>query len=147
MPKALSIVFFNLRSCKISKILTKLLTNLCKLCYHILYTLATLTKKVIKMEIKIVENQNPKIHIEESKLGFGQYFTDHMFVMDYEQGKGWYDARIIPFGNISLHPASTVLHYGAEIFEGLKAYRTASGEIQLFRPMEKHNCPLCPAGK
>ena len=88
------------------------------------------------MEIKIVENQNPKIHIEESKLGFGQYFTDHMFVMDYEQGKGWYDARIIPFGNISLHPASTVLHYGAEIFEGLKAYRTASGEIQLFRPME-----------
>ena len=88
------------------------------------------------MEIKIVKNQNPKAMPKESELGFGKYFTDHMFVMDYEVGKGWYDARIIPFANISLHPASTVLHYGAEIFEGLKAYRTESGNIQLFRPME-----------
>ena len=59
-----------------------------------------------------------------------------MFVMDYEEGKGWIDPRIVPFGNLSLHPASTVLHYGAEIFEGLKAYRTADGGVQLFRPME-----------
>lgn len=88
------------------------------------------------MEIKIIENTNPKPQLDESTLGFGQHFTDHMFVMDYEQGRGWYDARIVPFGNISLHPASTVLHYGAEIFEGLKAYRTANGDIQMFRPME-----------
>ena len=88
------------------------------------------------MEIKVVENTSPKVMTEESKLGFGKYFTDHMFVMDYEEGRGWYDARIVPFSNISLHPASTVLHYGAEIFEGLKAYRTAEGDVQLFRPME-----------
>ena len=72
----------------------------------------------------------------EAELGFGHYFSDHMFVMDYEAGRGWYDARIVPFGNISLHPASTVLHYGAEIFEGLKAYRAEDGSVRLFRPME-----------
>ena len=88
------------------------------------------------MEIKITETKNPGTMPKESELGFGQYFSDHMFVMDYEAGRGWYNPRIVPFGNISLHPASTVLHYGAEIFEGLKAYRTESGEIQLFRPME-----------
>ena len=59
-----------------------------------------------------------------------------MLVMDYEMGKGWFNARIIPFGKIELHPAATVLHYGSEIFEGLKAYRRADGGVQLFRPME-----------
>ena len=88
------------------------------------------------MRINVIENTAPKIFPDESKLGFGQYFTDHMFVMDYVEGEGWKDARIVPFGYISLHPASTVLHYGAEIFEGLKAYRTADGNVQLFRPME-----------
>ena len=88
------------------------------------------------MEIKIVENANKVTLPPESELGFGHYFTNHMFVMDYEEGKGWHDARIVPFGYISLHPASTVLHYGAEIFEGLKAYRTADGDVQLFRPWE-----------
>ena len=88
------------------------------------------------MEIKITETANPGIMPPESELGFGRVFSDHMLVMDYEQGIGWHDARIIPFGNISLHPASTVLHYGAEIFEGLKAYRTESGSVQLFRPLE-----------
>ena len=88
------------------------------------------------MEIKITKTTEPKTMPKESELGFGKYFSDHMFVMDYEAGIGWHNARIVPFGNISLHPASTVLHYGAEIFEGLKAYRTESGEIRLFRPME-----------
>ena len=88
------------------------------------------------MKITVVETKEPKEMIAESELGFGKYFSDHMFVMDYEEGRGWYDARIVPFGNISLHPASTVLHYGAEIFEGLKAYRRADGVVQLFRPME-----------
>ncbi len=88
------------------------------------------------MEIKIQKTEFPKQMPPENELGFGKVFTDHMFVMDYQEGKGWYDARIVPFGNISLHPASTVLHYGAEIFEGLKAYRRADGNVQLFRPME-----------
>ena len=88
------------------------------------------------MDIKVIETTNPGVMTKESELGFGKHFSDHMFVMDYDEGLGWHDARIVPFGNISLHPASTVLHYGAEIFEGLKAYRTESGNIQLFRPME-----------
>ncbi|MBR4173130.1 MAG: branched chain amino acid aminotransferase, partial [Clostridia bacterium] len=87
------------------------------------------------MEIKITKTQTPKAKQTE-KLGFGKIFTDHMFVVDYERGKGWFNARIIPFENLNLHPAATVFHYGAEIFEGLKAYRTADGSVQLFRPIE-----------
>ncbi len=89
------------------------------------------------LDIKIIENPETHALPEESKLGFGRYFTNHMFIMDYNKEQGWHDARIVPFGNISLHPASTVLHYGAEIFEGLKAYRRLSdGKVQLFRPLE-----------
>ena len=65
------------------------------------------------MEIKITRTQNPQELTEEAKLGFGKHFTDHMFIMDYEMGKGWHNARIVPFGYISIHPASTVLHYGS----------------------------------
>ena len=88
------------------------------------------------MQIAITKTTTPTTMPPEEKLGFGKVFTDHMFIMDYEEGKGWYDARIVPFGYIPLHPASTVLHYGAEIFEGLKAYRRKDGGVQLFRPME-----------
>lgn len=89
------------------------------------------------MEIRYELTKTPKAKPQdESKLGFGNIFTDHMFVMDYETGKGWHDARIVPFGEISLSPAAMCLHYGQEIFEGLKAYRTADGDIQLFRPEE-----------
>ncbi len=88
------------------------------------------------MEITITKTTTTKTMPPEDKLGFGKVFSDHMFMMDYEYGKGWQNARIVPFGRIDLHPASTVLHYGAEIFEGLKAYRRADGGVQLFRPME-----------
>ena len=88
------------------------------------------------MNISITKTTTPKVKPEASSLGFGKYFSDHMFIMDYSNEKGWYNARIVPFENISLHPASTVLHYGSEIFEGLKAYRRADGKVQLFRPME-----------
>ncbi len=73
---------------------------------------------------------------DASSLGFGKYFTDHMFIMEYDDANGWHNARIEPFHRLSLHPASTVFHYGAEIFEGLKAYRTPDGAVQLFRPIE-----------
>jgi branched-chain amino acid aminotransferase len=73
---------------------------------------------------------------DESKLGFGHVFTDYMFIMDYTTGKGWHDARIVPYGDLSLSPAALCLHYGQEVFEGLKAYRREDGEIQLFRPEE-----------
>ncbi len=88
------------------------------------------------MEIKVIPTAAPKQKPDESKLGFGKIFTDHMFVMDWDSENGWHDARIEPFGNLSVHPASTVFHYGAEIFEGLKAYRRPDGEVQLFRPTE-----------
>ena len=73
---------------------------------------------------------------DESKLGFGRLFTDHMFIAEWSANRGWHDARIEPFAELSIHPASTALHYGAEIFEGLKAYRYADGSIHLFRPEE-----------
>ena len=88
------------------------------------------------MEIKITKNANPGVKPESSKLGFGKIFTDHMFIMDYTEGEGWHDARIVPFGPLQIHPACTALHYGAEIFEGLKAYRRKDGKVQLFRPIE-----------
>ncbi len=88
------------------------------------------------MNISITKTTAPKVKPDPQTLGFGQYFTDHMFLMNYSKEKGWYDARIVPFANLSLHPASTVLHYGSEIFEGMKAYRRTDGKVQLFRPME-----------
>jgi len=69
-----------------------------------------------------------------SALGFGKILTDHMFVMDYDEGKGWHQPRIEPYHPFSLDPATLVLHYGQEVFEGMKAYRWQNGEICLFRP-------------
>lgn len=87
----------------------------------------------IKYELAKELKEKPK---DETKLGFGHIFTDHMFVMNYDTGKGWNNARIVPFGDVSLSPAAMCLHYGQEIFEGLKAYRTVDGSVQLFRPDE-----------
>ena len=88
------------------------------------------------MNIEIIKTTTPKEKPDSSSLGFGKIFSDHMFVMDYSREEGWKNARIVPFGKFEIHPASTVLHYGSEIFEGLKAYRRADGEVQLFRPIE-----------
>lgn len=88
------------------------------------------------MEIKFTKAEVLKEKPDSSTLGFGKIFTDHMFMMDWNDEKGWYNARIVPFENLSIHPASTVLHYGSEIFEGLKAYRRKDGKVQLFRPIE-----------
>ena len=86
------------------------------------------------MEIKIVKTNAPKAKPDQKKLGFGKHFTDHMFVMDYTEGRGWHDAGVVPFENISLSPAAMVFHYGQEMFEGLKAYKNDKGEAFLFRP-------------
>ena len=85
------------------------------------------------MEIKYELTSTPKAK-PEGKLGFGHIFTDHMFVMDYKTGKGWHDARIIPYQPLELDPSALVFHYAQECFEGLKAYRTPQGDVQLFRP-------------
>ncbi len=73
---------------------------------------------------------------DETKLGFGRIFSDYMFMMNYTEGTGWHDARIVPYGDISISPAATVLHYSQECFEGMKAYRDADGGISLFRPTD-----------
>ncbi|MDR0820877.1 MAG: branched-chain amino acid aminotransferase [Oscillospiraceae bacterium] len=87
------------------------------------------------ISINLTKSKKP-IPADETKLGFGRVFSDHMFVMQYDRGQGWHDARITPFAEISLSPAAMVLHYSQTIFEGLKAYRRADGGVQLFRPEE-----------
>ena len=88
-------------------------------------------------DFKIERTATPKAKpVDESKLGFGKIFTDHMFLMNYDEGKGWHDGRVVPYGPISLDPSAMVFHYAQELFEGLKAYRTADGNIQLFRPQK-----------
>lgn len=86
-------------------------------------------------EISVTKNPALKAKpTEASKLGFGKVFTDHMFIMNYTTGQGWHDARIVPYGPISLSPASSCLHYGQTVFEGMKAYYGVDGVIRLFRP-------------
>lgn len=85
------------------------------------------------MEIKITRAATLKEKPDSSTLVFGKAMTDHMLIIDYDAGQGWHDARIIPYGPLQIDPAAKVLHYAEEIFEGLKAYRTADGSIQLFR--------------
>ena len=85
------------------------------------------------LDIKITRTTTPKAKPEGS-LGFGKIFTDHMFMMNYTKGIGWHDARIVPYQDLTLSPASMVFHYGQEMFEGLKAYKGEDGKSYLFRP-------------
>ena len=87
----------------------------------------------IKKKLAATLKEKPQ---DESKLGFGHIFTDHMLIMPYDEGQGWHDPEIVPYDNISLSPAAMCFHYGQTVFEGLKAYRTADDKIQLFRPEE-----------
>ncbi len=87
-------------------------------------------------DIKIELTKNPKEKPNQEALGFGKIFTDHMFIMDWNEEQGWYDPRIVEFGNLSLSPALISLHYGQSIFEGMKAYINTNGDIALFRPEE-----------
>lgn len=102
------------------------------------------------MQIKIEKTKNPKAKpTDQSALGFGKYYTDHMFIMNYDEGQGWHDPRIVPYAPFSLDPAAMVLHYAQEVFEGMKAYRSENGKILLFRPeqnmarMNRSNDRLC----
>ncbi len=86
------------------------------------------------LDIKITLTDTPKEKPHSENLPFGKIFTAHMFIMDYTEGKGWHDPRIVPFQNLSLSPATMVFHYGQEMFEGLKAYKGDDGKNYLFRP-------------
>ena len=88
-------------------------------------------------EITVEKTLAPKARPQdESKLGFGSIFTDHMFLMDYFKGEGWVNPRIVPYGSFTLDPSAMVFHYGQAIFEGTKCYRRADGGLQLFRPQD-----------
>ena len=82
----------------------------------------------------IIKTETPKAKPDETKLGFGKYYTDHMFFMEYDEGQGWHDGRVMPYGDLVLDPAAVTLHYAQMSFEGLKAYRKPDGNINLFRP-------------
>ncbi len=80
-------------------------------------------------DIRIERTAAPKAKPDGDKLGFGQIFTDHMYIMDYNEGQGWHDPRIVPYGPLSLAPSAMVFHYAQEMFEGLKAYHTEDRNI------------------
>ena len=89
----------------------------------------------MKYQIPVTRTTSPKARpTDESKLGFGKIFTDHMFLMNYSVEEGWHNPRVVPYGPIPLDPSAMVFHYAQELFEGMKAYRRPDGEIQLFRP-------------
>ena len=88
------------------------------------------------MQLTTTQAETLKAKPDQSNLGFGTLFTDHMFSMDYSVETGWHNPRIEPYAAIPMDPSTMVLHYGQAVFEGLKAYRTDSGGIQLFRPAD-----------
>lgn len=97
-----------------------------------------MTQKSLSITKTTLNKQKPV----SDQLAFGRYFTDHMLIIDYHIDKGWYDPRIVPYQPIALDPASMVFHYGQTVFEGMKAYLTDQGEVNLFRPeknMERLN--------
>lgn len=88
----------------------------------------------VSMNIELKLTENPKLKpSDESKLGFGSIFTDHMFMMEYDSENSWHNARIEKFHDIMVSPAANIFHYGQEVFEGMKAYKN-DGEVFLFRP-------------
>lgn len=89
---------------------------------------------MMEKTIQFVKAETLKPKPSPDSLGFGKFFTDYMFEMDYTDDQGWHDARIVPYHTLTLDPASMIFHYGQAIFEGLKAYKTKDGRIQLFRP-------------
>ena len=90
----------------------------------------------LDVRVKKVPTDQLKNKPDEQELGFGRYFTDHMFLMQWNRQRGWHDAEIAPFQDFRMSPAAMVLHYGQAIFEGMKAYRSNEGEILLFRPKD-----------
>lgn len=99
------------------------------------YQLINEGKDMDMLNIRYEETTSPKpIPGADNPLNFGTIFTDHMFMMNYEEGKGWFDPRVVPYQKIQLEPSAMVFHYGQEMFEGMKAYKTEDGRVLLFRP-------------
>jgi branched-chain amino acid aminotransferase len=86
------------------------------------------------MAITVLRTSNPRPRPGDDELGFGKHFTDHMLLAEWDEGRGWHDTRIVPYGPLPLDPAASVLHYGQAAFEGMKAFRRDGGRMALFRP-------------
>ena len=100
-------------------------------------------------DLEITLSKTKKEKPQADQLEFGKVFTDHMFIMDYMQGQGWHNPRIVPYQPITLEPSAMIFHYGQTVFEGLKAYATEKDEVILFRPeknferLNRSNARLC----
>ena len=88
------------------------------------------------MQISITKNPHPGTMPPSDKLGFGSIFSDHMFIMDYNDAEKWHNPRIVPYGPLSLMPSGDGIQYANTVFEGMKAYRWADGSVHLFRAIE-----------
>lgn len=88
----------------------------------------------MQYEFSVTITSEPKKKPEPEELEFGTVFTDHMFIMDYNDEEGWHDGRVVPYAPLEIDPAAICLNYGQSMFEGLKAYKTENGKVQLFRP-------------
>jgi branched-chain amino acid aminotransferase len=99
-------------------------------------TMTTPTTPRITFELKPSSQLSSEAEREAALAdpGFGRYFTDHMVTIRYTEGRGWHDAELTPYAPLQLDPATMALHYGQEIFEGLKAYRQPDGSVAVFRP-------------
>jgi branched-chain amino acid aminotransferase len=90
------------------------------------------------MPFRVLRNVNPRSDTERAAIladpGFGTHFTDHMVHIEWTEAGGWSDGEVVPYGPLTVDPACAVLHYGQEIFEGLKAYRQPDGSVAAFRP-------------
>lgn len=95
-------------------------------------------------DITVTRTTKPRPRPPEAELGFGKHFTDHMLTIPWDAGRGWHDPAIVPYGPLSLDPASSSLHYGQEMFEGMKAFRGADGKVRLWRLMR--HCQRMQAG-
>jgi branched-chain amino acid aminotransferase len=95
-----------------------------------------MVRMIQSLKIQFERSVAKKIKPPQDELGFGVYFTDHMFIMDYAIEKGWHQPRIVPYQSIVLDPSAKIFHYGQTVFEGLKAYRTEDGRTLLFRPQK-----------
>ena len=92
----------------------------------------------VSPNVKVQKTANSRIkEIDFNNLSFGKVFADHMFVADFKNGE-WTDSKIVPYGQVPMSPATSALHYGQSIFEGMKAYKNDKGEVQLFRPLENY---------
>ncbi|MEO5708702.1 MAG: branched-chain amino acid aminotransferase [Nocardioidaceae bacterium] len=92
----------------------------------------------LQIDVTLTDRRVAPDRLEEilASPGFGLHFTDHMYVVEWTPEKGWHDARVTPYAPLSLDPATAVLHYAQEIFEGMKAYRHEDGSVWTFRPEE-----------